>query len=177
MITGHQIRNLVASYAKHGDLERFAVDFAQTSFDVLRTGDADAIALSWAVQGKLALLRAGDISPADLQKWAADESATSGRKGDTMTLVPAERKYTGTIGLFVSDNQSGLFPSMSVYAKDKRVVGLLQNDLILISVDDFVPTLDLTVPPATGYSNLDLWDGRVPVKVASPALLSCVPLR
>lgn len=59
MASANQIREVILSFAQHGDANRFVLEFSRLSFDIRNHGSAEAIQLADAVQSKLADVSVG----------------------------------------------------------------------------------------------------------------------
>jgi len=61
MVSADQVLKIAIQYLSDNDAERFAQDFADVSYNIHKSGEADAVNLVRAIEFKLADLRAGCI--------------------------------------------------------------------------------------------------------------------
>jgi hypothetical protein len=72
MISINQLRDVVANYIAHRDLERFVREFSPLSFDIRQRGDSDAAALAKGVEATLAELHVGHLNRDSVRARLAD---------------------------------------------------------------------------------------------------------
>ena len=61
MISASQILSVVVEFLSHNDSDKFVREFAALSYNIHKTGDAEAVALARAIEFKMADLRSGCI--------------------------------------------------------------------------------------------------------------------
>jgi hypothetical protein len=78
MVSIRQIREVVAGYLSHRDLERFVREFSPLSFNIRQQGDADAIALAKGIEATLAELHVGHLNKDSVRARLAGVLTPSG---------------------------------------------------------------------------------------------------
>jgi hypothetical protein len=69
MISANQIREVIDAYVQDGNADAFVLEFSKLAFGINQHGDEDAVKLAQAVEGRIALVHAGHLSPAALRDW------------------------------------------------------------------------------------------------------------
>ena len=67
MISANHIRDAAAKYLLHDDPDKFVLELAELSYNIHLNGDAEAIALSRAIEFKMADLRSGCMTLSDFK--------------------------------------------------------------------------------------------------------------
>lgn len=103
MVSASQIREVVNSYLSHDNADRFVREFAVASYNVNKSGDAEAIGLAHAVEFNMADLRSGCIQKASFLnalRKLVDVSPASNVRVFAQISDPVNRRLSVEEGAF-----------------------------------------------------------------------------